>query len=29
MAGSAEELVSLLVLEELDVDLFRGLQPDT
>jgi acyl-CoA thioesterase II len=29
MAGSAEELVSLLVLEQLDVDLFRGLQPDT
>jgi acyl-CoA thioesterase II len=29
MAGSADELVSLLVLEELDVDLFRGLQPDT
>ena len=27
MAGSAEELASLLVLEELDVDLFRGLQP--
>ena len=27
MAGSAEELVSLLVLEQLDVDLFRGLQP--
>ena len=29
MAGSAAELVSLLVLEQLDVDLFRGLQPDT
>ena len=29
MAGSAEELVSLLVLEELDVDLFRGMQADT
>jgi acyl-CoA thioesterase-2 len=29
MAGSAEELVSLLVLEQLDVDLFRGLQPDS
>lgn len=27
MAGSAEELVSLLVLEQLDVDLFRGVQP--
>ena len=29
MAGSAEELVSLLVLEELDLDLFRGRQPAT
>ena len=29
MAGSAEELVSLLVLEQLDVDLFRGIQPDS
>ncbi len=29
MAGSAEELASLLVLEELDVDLFRGRQPAT
>lgn len=29
MAGSAEELVSLLVLEELDLDLFRGLQAAT
>ena len=27
MAGSAEELGSLLVLEQLDVDLFRGIQP--
>ena len=27
MAGSAEELASLLVLEQLDVDLFRGIQP--
>jgi len=29
MAGSAEELVSLLVLEQLDVDLFRGRQAAT
>ncbi len=29
MAGSAEELVSLLVLEELDTDLYRGLQATT
>jgi acyl-CoA thioesterase-2 len=29
MAGSAGELVSLLVLEQLDVDLYRGKQPDT
>lgn len=29
MAGSAEELLSLLVLEELDLDLFRGLQAST
>jgi acyl-CoA thioesterase-2 len=29
MAGSAAELVALLVLEDLDVDLYRGSQPDT
>ena len=29
MAGTAEELVSLLVLEQLDVDLFRGRQAAT
>ena len=29
MAGSAAELAELLVLEELDVDLFRGRQPQT
>lgn len=29
MAGTAEELLSLLVLEELDLDLFRGLQAST
>lgn len=29
MAGSAEELAALLVLEQLDVDLYRGPQPRT
>ena len=29
MAGSAEQLVDLLSLEQIDVDLFRGRQPDT
>lgn len=29
MTGSAEQLISLLELERLDVDLFRGTQPET
>ncbi len=29
MAGSAQELVALLSLEQIDVDLFRGQQPET